>query len=43
MDTTELKKNVHELVNSIENEHLLKDCYALIKRRTSAEEGNIVE
>ena len=39
MNGSELKKNVHELINNIENEHLLRDCYTLIKRRTEAKEG----
>ena len=43
MNGSELKKNVHELINNIENEHLLRDCYTLIKRRTGAKEGALWE
>ena len=41
MNTLELKKNFHLLIDSIENENLLADFYNLIKERTSAKEGQL--
>jgi len=45
MNTTILKKQVLELINNIEQKdtQLLKDCYALLKRRTSTKEGALWE
>ena len=41
MNTLELKKDFHNLIDSIDNESLLSDFYALIKRRISAKEGTL--
>ena len=41
MDTTEIKKNFHLLIDSIENEKLLIDFYELIKKRSSSVEGQL--
>ncbi len=41
MNTIELKKDFHNLIDSIDNENLLSDFYALIKRRISAKEGKL--
>ena len=41
MNTLELKKNFHLLIDSIENDNLLSDFYNLIKERTSAKEGQL--
>ena len=41
MNTIELKKNFHHLIDSIENEKLLINFYDLIKKRSSAKEGQL--
>ena len=41
MNTLELKKNFHLLIDSIENDNLLADFYNLMKERTSAKEGQL--
>jgi len=41
MNTLELKKDFHNLIDSIDNESLLSDFYALIKRRISGKEGKL--
>ena len=41
MNTLELKKDFHNLIDSIDNESLLSDFYALIKRRLSGKEGKL--
>ena len=41
MNTLELKKNFHLLIDSIENENLLADFYNLIKKRTLDKEGQM--
>ena len=41
MDTIELKQNFHHLIDSIDNENLLINFYDLIKKRTSAKEGQL--
>jgi hypothetical protein len=41
MTTLELRKNFHLLIDSIENENLLADCYDLIKNRSSSKEGQL--
>ena len=41
MNATELKQNIHLLIDSIENENLLASFYDLIKKRSSAEEGQL--
>ena len=39
MNTIELKKSFHLLIDSIDNEDLLASFYVLIKNRTSTKEG----
>ncbi|MEI8046299.1 MAG: hypothetical protein WCI92_02875 [Bacteroidota bacterium] len=41
MDTTELKKSFHLLIDSIDNENLLLDFYDLLKRRTKVKDGRL--
>ena len=41
MNTLELKKNFHLLIDSIDNENLLVSFYNLIKKRTSTKEGQL--
>jgi hypothetical protein len=41
MNTLELKKNFHHLIDSIENESLLSNFYDLIKKRISSKEGEL--
>jgi hypothetical protein len=41
MDTTELKKSFHLLIDSIDNENLLLNFYDLLKRRTKAKDGRL--
>ncbi len=41
MNTIELKKEFHNLIDSIDNENLLSDFYFLLKKRISAKEGNL--
>jgi hypothetical protein len=43
MNTIELKKNFHLLIDSIDNENLLINFYDIIKKRSSAEEGQLWE
>lgn len=41
MNTIELKKKFHHLIDSIDNENLLINFYDLIKRRYSTKEGQL--
>jgi hypothetical protein len=41
MNTIELKKNFHILIDSIDNENLLISFYDLIKKRSSTKEGQL--
>jgi len=41
MNTIELKQNFHHLIDSIDNEKLLINFYDLIKKRSSAKEGQL--
>lgn len=41
MNTIELKQNFHHLIDSIDNENLLNNFYNLIKKRSSAKEGQL--
>ena len=41
MNTSDLKKNFHLLIDSIENEDLLAAYYDLIKKRSSTNEGQL--
>ena len=41
MNTIELKKNFHLLIDSIDNENLLINLYDLIKKRSSTKEGQL--
>jgi hypothetical protein len=41
MDTPELKKDFHNLIDSIDNENLLSDFYDLLKKRVSGSEGRL--
>lgn len=41
MNTIELKKSFHNLIDSINNENLLIDFYDLIKSRSSAKDGHL--
>ncbi len=41
MNTLELKKDFHNLIDSIDNENLLSDFYILIKERLSVKDGKL--
>lgn len=41
MKTIELKRDFHNLIDSIDNENLLSNLYDLIKRRISSKEGQL--
>jgi len=41
MNTTELKKSLHDLIDSIDNKNLLINFYDLIKKRTTTKEGQL--
>jgi hypothetical protein len=41
MNTIELKKSFHSLIDSIDNDNLLMNFYDLLKSRTSAKEGQL--
>ncbi len=41
MNTLELKKDFHNLIDSIDNENLLFSFYDLIKKRISSREGQL--
>ena len=41
MNGTELKKDFHNLIDSIDNVNLLSDFYDLIKKRISSKEGQL--
>jgi hypothetical protein len=41
MDKIELKKNFHDLIDSIENESLLLNLYDIIRSKTDANNGQI--
>ena len=41
MNTIELKKNFHLLIDSIDNENLLINFYNLIKKRSSTKDGQL--
>jgi len=41
MTAIELKKNFHQLIDSIDNENLLLNFYDLIKGRSSEKEGQL--
>lgn len=41
MDTLELKRSFHHLIDSIENDDLLMDFYELLKNRSSIKEGQL--
>ena len=41
MNTIELKQNFHHLIDSIDNENLLINFYDLIKKKSSAKEGQL--
>lgn len=41
MNTIKLKKSLHDLIDSIDNENLLINFYDLIKKRTSTKEGQL--
>ena len=41
MNTIELKKNFHNLIDSIDNVSLLADFYDLLKKRLSGDEGRL--
>lgn len=41
MDTIELKKNFHLLIDSIDNKDLLASFYDLIRKRSSTKEGQL--
>jgi hypothetical protein len=43
MDTLDIKKSFHHLIDSIENDDLLLDFYELLKNRTSVKEGQLWE
>ncbi len=41
MNTLELKKDFHHLIDSIDNETLLNGFYELIKKRISSKDGRL--
>jgi len=41
MTTLELKNNFHHLIDSIENENLLRKFYELMLRKRSSKEGSL--
>ena len=41
MNTTEIKRNLHNLIDSINNEHVLHNYYELLKRHANDEEGTL--
>ncbi|MEI6141919.1 MAG: hypothetical protein WCP85_21790 [Mariniphaga sp.] len=41
MDTIELKRNFHLLIDSIDNENLLINFYEIIKKRSSQKDGQL--
>ena len=41
MNTIELKKSFHNLIDSIDNANLLENFYDLIKKRTSSKDGQL--
>lgn len=41
MNTIELKQRFHQLIDSIDNENLLINFYDLIKKRSTAKEGQL--
>ncbi len=41
MDTLELKRSFHHLIDSIDNDDLLLDFYELLKNRTLVKEGQL--
>ncbi len=41
MNTLELKKDFHNLIDSIDNVNLLSNFYDLIKKRLSSKEGQL--
>jgi hypothetical protein len=41
MNTIEIKQNFHHLIDNIDNENLLISFYDLIKKRTTAKEGQL--
>lgn len=41
MSNTDIKKNFHILIDSIENENLLLNLYELIKNRVSVKDGEL--
>jgi hypothetical protein len=41
MNTLELKRNFHNLIDSIDNESLLSGFYELLKTRITDKEGNL--
>ena len=43
MNTIELKKSFHLLIDSIDNENLLINFYDIIKKRSSAKDGQLWE
>jgi hypothetical protein len=43
MNTLELKRSFHSLIDSIENEKLLSGFYELIRKRVSGKEGKLWE
>jgi hypothetical protein len=43
MNTIELKKSFHLLIDSIDNESLLTNFYDIIRKRSSAKEGQLWE
>lgn len=43
MNTIELKKSFHILIDSIDNENLLINFYDILKKRSSAKDGQLWE
>ena len=41
MTTIELKKNFHHLIDSIDNENLLKEFYELMLRKRTSKDGRL--
>lgn len=41
MSTTELRSNLHRIVDSIEDERLLRAIYSFLQKRESSEDGRM--
>ncbi len=42
MNTLQLKKNFHSLIDNLQNEHLLLSFYSMMKDRMHTEDGQLI-